>query len=37
MYNLEHNLNPRVFDNTFTVIHHGYSQGFLEAILNGQK
>ena len=24
MYKSKHNLNPRVFDNMFTEIHHGY-------------
>ena len=28
MYKSKHNLNPRVFDNTFTEIHHGYPTRF---------
>ena len=28
MYKSKHNLNPRVFDNTFTEIHHGYPTKF---------
>ena len=31
IYKSKHNLNPRLFDNTFTEI------GFLEAILNNEK
>ena len=28
MYKSKHNLNPTVFDNTFTEIHHGYPTKF---------
>ena len=28
MYKSKRNLNPRLFDNTFTEIHHGYSTRF---------
>ena len=28
MYKSKHNLNPRVFDNTFAKIHHGYPTRF---------
>ena len=28
MYKAKHNLNPRVFDNTFTEIHHRYPTRF---------
>ena len=28
IYKSKHDLNPRVFGNTFTEIHHGYPTGF---------
>ena len=37
MYKSKHNLNPRVFGNTFTEIHHGHPTRFPEAILNNEK
>ena len=37
MYKSKHNSNPRVFDNTFTEIHHGYPTRFSKSYFKQPK
>ena len=37
MHKAKRNLNPRVFDNTFTEIHHRYPTGFSRSNFNQPK